>query len=452
MLINFTFENFRSFESITTFTMVPGPVEKHSESLIDLGGLNKKVVNYSSIYGANASGKSNFVSAIKWSKRFITHKNESKFKWNSMFSGSESNDSITRFEYDIQLKEKTFSYGFDINSKKRVVENEWLYDLTGEETVIYTKKNNEHVIFNENIFENNESVLNRLEVYIEDYGVESSSLFLTELNKGKQVISIDKYEDLFKRLYNWFDYTLEVITPNSSTRDFGAYMVSDKVKNQLAHFLKANSTGVEELQLHQVEEDDIDDFPKELLNLIKENLIEDKDFKKSSLLKSRSNIYKLALNKAKDDIIIEEVIFVHDSGKKLSYKNESDGTKRLIDLFSILISNDEKVYVVDEIDRSLHPILTYNFVKEFIEKSKNSQLIVTTHEDRILDLNLVRRDQIWFIEKNNKGQSHLYSLEQYKTRFDTDIKKAYYNGRYGAIPQLGDFKNILYPFTVREDE
>ena len=115
---------------------------------------------------------------------------------------------------------------------------------------------------------------------------------------------------------------------------------------------------------------------------------------------------------------------------------ESDGTVRVLDLLEILLAGEGKTYVIDELDRCLHPSLTYKFVETFLQvaEERNIQLIVTTHESRLLDFELLRRDEIWFVNKNKLGKSDVYSLEEYNARFDQKIDKAYLEGRYGGVP------------------
>lgn len=116
---------------------------------------------------------------------------------------------------------------------------------------------------------------------------------------------------------------------------------------------------------------------------------------------------------------------------------ESDGTIRLFELLEILLSRKDKTYIVDELDRCFHPCLSYEFIKRFFEYKKNNsktQLIVTTHESRLLDFNLLRRDEIWFVNKENSGDSKIHSLEDFNPRFDLKIDKAYMDGQFGGIP------------------
>jgi len=129
---------------------------------------------------------------------------------------------------------------------------------------------------------------------------------------------------------------------------------------------------------------------------------------------------------------------------EFSIDEESEGTQRLINLIPalfILKKNPEKVIFLDELDRRLHPLLSRKFLEFFlqckIEQSKN-QLIFTTHDTNLLDLDLLRRDEIWFVEKNNQGASQLYSLAEFKIRSDLKVEKGYLNGRFGAIPFFGN--------------
>lgn len=113
-------------------------------------------------------------------------------------------------------------------------------------------------------------------------------------------------------------------------------------------------------------------------------------------------------------------------------------------LLDILISNEKnKIYVIDELERSLHPKLTYKFLELFFEhlKENNTQLIFTTHESTIMDQELLRRDEIWFVERNKDNVSHLYSLDRFKERYDKKLSKAYLEGRYGAVPVLKNFSD-----------
>ena len=143
------------------------------------------------------------------------------------------------------------------------------------------------------------------------------------------------------------------------------------------------------------------------------------------------------MNVGNNNLTAKEFKFIHkDNSLSFDFSEESDGTIRLFDLIETLISNKNKTYIIDELDRCLHPCLTYKFVQTFLDyaKERNVQLIVSSHESRLLDFNLLRRDEVWFVEKNPYGESSIYSLDEYNVRFDQKVDKAYLEGRYGGVP------------------
>jgi len=124
---------------------------------------------------------------------------------------------------------------------------------------------------------------------------------------------------------------------------------------------------------------------------------------------------------------------------------ESDGTNRLLDYipaFQDMIFRN-KVYIIDEMERSIHPLLIKELISKYsLDNNTKGQLIFTTHESNILDQEILRQDEIWFIEKDKKGRSDMYPLSEFKEHHTKDIKKGYLNGRYGAIPFLGNLKDL----------
>ena len=150
----------------------------------------------------------------------------------------------------------------------------------------------------------------------------------------------------------------------------------------------------------------------------------------------QNELYIISIPKIEEDMICNIIKFKHSDNNLFDFGEESDGTQRLWDLLEILLTEKNSTFIIDEIDRCLHPSLTYKFVKTFFEltEKKNVQLIVTTHESRLLDFDLLRRDEIWFVDKRESGESDIYSLEEYNERFDKKIDKAYLEGRYGGVP------------------
>ena len=166
-------------------------------------------------------------------------------------------------------------------------------------------------------------------------------------------------------------------------------------------------------------------------------------------------MFPLFISKAKDET--DKLMVLNLSPVRLDKENnevpfeileESDGTQRLIDLFPMLIhlARGNAVYVIDEIERSLHSLLIKKLFDYFLNKTENtnsnSQLIATTHEVYLLDIkDIFRKDEIWFVEKDKHGQSVLYSLANTDVE-NLDLAAGYLNGRFGAIPFIKDLKSL----------
>lgn len=219
---------------------------------------------------------------------------------------------------------------------------------------------------------------------------------------------------------------------------------------EICETIKAFDTGITNFKIISAKKDELNntvppDMLKNIFEELEEEIIKSKKQKDTDadmhigiLLRSNKDFYIFEVTKDYE-IEIQTIEFEHENYGTFKLPEESDGTRRILELIEMLFSeNDNKIYVIDEIDRSLHPKLTYQFIKSYLKSLGNRkiQLIVTTHESRILDLDLLRRDEVWFMNKNLNGDSELYSLEQFNERFDKRIDKAYLEGRYGAIPNF----------------
>ena len=159
-------------------------------------------------------------------------------------------------------------------------------------------------------------------------------------------------------------------------------------------------------------------------------------------MRSDLSFFNIEVKKGQEPKITTISLKHGESFYNFKYEEESDGTRRLFDLLDMLLNKSEDtVYIVDEIERSLHPKLTSRFINLFdkIHNSQNMQLIFTTHESSIMDQKLFRRDEIWFVERNKENVSNVYSLDKFKERYDKKLSKAYLEGRYGAIPVFNHF-------------
>ncbi len=214
---------------------------------------------------------------------------------------------------------------------------------------------------------------------------------------------------------------------------------------EICNMIAAFGTGIADFQIVDVpDEQALSNMPKKGREELVLVLNKDADYMKSSLkvkrishiLRTRKNLFIISID-SDEEVTFKTIKFSHNKNNVLfELSEESDGTVRILDLLEILLSEEGKTYVLDELDRCLHPSLTYKFVETFLKlaERKNIQLIVTTHEARLLDFDLLRRDEVWFVNKRKGGESDIYSLEEYNARFDQKIDKAYLEGRYGGVP------------------
>lgn len=443
MLLNFRFKNFLSFKELTEFSMIPSQVRSLKQHLKKV---NKEisVLNFASIYGANAAGKSNFIKALQFSQTLIVSSEEkirksvvkeSYYKGEILFKEKNSD-----FEFDLIIGEEIFTYGFSINLFNFEIKSEWLYKRVNNEDIkLYEIDHSKEIKIDDISLENlqiNENDRERFKVYISDAN-KSSSLFLQYINAVERKVdySIELY-----RVYEWFSNSMEVISTYDGAKGSEDAFLNEEDTGKLADFLKNFGTGIERIEREVISKQDIDDINRKSIDSLADRLIEinkqDESKIAAGMVQTNENIYFFSIDD-NDELVIERIYFIHEgTSSKFPLRAESDGTRRLIEMYGVLNTLKDKVYIIDEIDRSFHPNLTYEFIKRALSNSK-IQLIVTTHEDRLLDLKLLRRDEIWFVDKLN-NESRLYSLEDYKVRFDKDIMKDYLSGKYGSIPTFNN--------------
>jgi len=222
----------------------------------------------------------------------------------------------------------------------------------------------------------------------------------------------------------------------------------------LSDFLKFAGTGIDSIGVEEVAFDFDYLFP-EMPKSMREELYQQlakSDENSVAIIKNPLGKRYLLMKGEEDQIGLMQLKTKHRHEKgqlvDFSIDEESGGTQRLINLIPalfILKKKPEKVILLDELDRRLHPLLSRQFLEFSLDckiAESRSQLIFTTHDTNLLDLDILRRDEIWFVEKNQQGVSHLYSLAEFKIRPDLKIEKGYLNGRFGAIPFFGNIHNL----------
>ena len=417
MLLQYYFSNYRSFEGEGILDMRASGSNELSSHIRN--NLNEKVLPITAIYGANASGKSSVFEAFQFMALCVLEslsfsddnkKNPYKLKVDS-FKFSDSRDKPSEFEINYidkkGKKELYYNYGFKIDNSGI------LEEYLASNTKTGVKRNEEYTY----IFKRERSQKLYLDSSIEKFreNLEISLKDKTLLVSLGAKLNINE----FIRVRTWF-INAEVI--NFSNSLYGVF---------LENTLPDNIIESEEVRKNLVS----------FINSFDDSIIDIEVEKISAIDESDSDNYR--------------VFTVHKSDKetyvaKISMNEESSGTKKMFSLYQTLLDVLEKggVFFADELDIKLHPLLMRNILLTFTDKEKNpnnAQLIFTTHNTIYMDMNLLRRDEIWFVEKDN-GVSNLYSLDDItnekgeKVRKDSNYEKHYLLGNYGAIPNL---KNLL---------
>jgi len=443
MLLRFSVSNFLSFDKTQIFSMAAGKIQKHSDHLNYFQG--KRVLKGGFIFGANASGKSNFVKAIDYSRRVILKGEDCSSPAVKYFRiADENSNNPGVFQYDLIAGDRVYSYGFAIDYLTHRFVCEWLYDVTnGEElkTCYFDREINEQG--NEysddswlagKLAEDNEKEKMRFNIYSED--VKPEKLLLHE------IVSRSKNEGEFQTFYNVFDFftRITVMFPDTYTPGVVSYARSDQAFSEK---LKYFDTGIEKITSEEIE---IEKILETLPSRLGERIVDDlssEEFNDGHLnLELAFNMKRYIFSKKKYKLVGETLKISHgNTNDPFEFGDESDGTKRLFDLYPIYSKgNSYRLFVIDELDRSLHSKLVQKLIEKFYEinSDNNIQMICTTHDSNVMDLDLLRRDEIWLMEREEDHSSTLYSLNQYNPRFDKKVSKDYLMGRYGAVPVFNE--------------
>lgn len=409
MLIEFSVKNFMSFKNKVTLSMEKGNGLENEENVVFDGDIN--VLKSAAIYGANASGKSNLLKAFTCAILMVRTSSLIAVgqKWvflRPFLFDEESKNKPSEFEFVFKTNGVKYKYYFSADENK-------VYDEVLD--AYYTQKPT-------NIFRRTNT--NNYEFYVDKKKLEALSMNNTE-NKLFLATATTWNYDKTKDAYLWFVNGIDTYDSfnNITDKDLIAYSNdSENLKEFALKLLNKADILIKDVTVHYEE--------KEIDNLL------------LAPLEKSNDKYKVK------NINIElehEVMVGNDKHNyKLNFVDESSGTKVLFAFAPFLkrAFENTKVILVDELERSLHPALVEFIVKLFNNKEinkANSQLIFTTHAMNLLNLELLRRDQIWFTEKNpENGVTDLYPLDSFSVRKDENIQKGYINGRYGAIPFIKD--------------
>ena len=443
MLIRFVIENMFSFGERKEFTTIPNKrLKTLQDHKYNVDGF--EILKLSSIYGANGAGKSNLIKSLFQFQKLVTRE-EIPFKLkDTQYKFGNQKEQIVAIEF---IQDNTpLYYGIVLSEDKISTEELYVSGLgKKEDKLIYERKtvDEKTTIKFLDDFENDEKSQVLKDVLLEEFVKPNEPVLKLLANRD------NKFLKDVKKAYEWFSETLQIITPDSKPRALAHKIDTDfEFKRYAEDLMCSFNIGIKSLgtEKKNIREFFGEDNENELDKLIKE--VEDSPKKMIGLRSRRGD--ELILVKENDTIWAKTLKVEHSSSNNSAFfdlDEESDGTVRLLDFvpaFKNVISS-EKVYIVDEIERSIHPLLIKELIKKFsLDSNTRGQLIFTTHESNLLDQEMFRQDEIWFAEKDLNGSTDLYSLSDFKEHKTIDIRKGYLNGRYGSIPFLGNLEDLKW--------
>lgn len=437
MLVRFIVSNFLSFDEEVEFNMLAGSFKTHKEHVYQQGKLH--LLKAAAIYGSNGAGKSNLIKSIEFMQNLIVQGEISKSIEDKKFQLNPNNQTKpASFEIEFTINSKSYVYGISV--QKMFIEEEWLYEtfVTSEAKKIFERKQQDGKISITVAPKYEKTKKDKLLIEL----MEENLLKPNELFLGKT--DYLKIEEL-SEVRNWLEKGMVILHPHTKSHFVAGIAMSDSFKNFANELLSTFNTGVSALSVESV---DMDIFFGEDDFKLKNEILQQLERGESVLLNTDKG--QVLVLKENNKNIVKTIVAVHKDqvGKEIKFDilNESDGTQRLLDFIPAIhgILQEEITFIIDEIDQSLHPTLLYTFIKKImLDNRTKGQFIFTTHESNLLDLELFRQDEIWFVEKDkNKSSSNLYALSEFKPRYDLDIKKGYLQGRFGAIPFMADLENL----------
>lgn len=418
MLVGFTFENFASFYNNTEFAMTVSGNDSRYKDLNTFSTPHGELLKSCFMYGANGSGKTNFIDALAFMKYIVISELDVQSriisKPNYFLFNNASKDKPTSFSIAFIVDGILYDYGFSVLNNKII--NEYL-DKKDKRTVnVFTRNgsNFETIKINSKEFKNVEHVIKN---------TREDVLFLSWANFCNNEMAM--------KIYNWFD-SIQIFDANDT----------NQLLSVTVNYMEEHENGKKDIvELMNKLGIPINDFEMEITDSrMSETLM-------AALKKSYKEKFKNIMNVKNIDLKIKQKVYDKDwdnyTVSDFSFELESAGTRKLFEIAGPIISaiNNGSVVLIDELDARLHPSLVRHLVMMFNSLSQNpnnAQLICNTHDVTLLDED-IRRDQIYFLEKDEYGVSKLYSLCDFRgIRKDSKILKQYLLGVYGALPNIKD--------------
>lgn len=440
MLIRFQVKNLYSFEEETEFNLLTNDSEHLPHHKKHCNGVD--FLRLSAIYGANASGKSNFVRAISLLQnivkkgKIIDEVSDYKFKL--------SKEALTKpISLAIELLSNSKMYYYTLTFDQKKILNETLVETfkDKEDRIVFERSltnERQEIPFIESEVKNEKERM-FLEL-LSDKLLSKDELLLTFLTQKYP----NEYADI-NNVFEWFSDVLIVLNSNFKIRGIAHKFDTDDSTTMFANaFIPTLGTGIQKIDIRKREIVGQDNE----MNYLKDNIKNDQEqlFTNTNPDTGEEITFVMEEN---DKIFAKRIFTEHldKEGHKVFFPFgwESDGTKRLLEYTPLIngVINTEVVFVVDEIERSIHPMMIKELIKKISsDTSAQGQLIFTTHESCLLDQEILRTDEIWFTQKDKGGATHMYSLSDFNISNTANIEDGYLNGRYGGIPFLSNLKEL----------
>lgn len=439
VLLRFSFSNVLSFKDQADFSLVAGRERQHANRVFHHPPTGVKLAPIAALFGENASGKSNFYRAVQTLRRLVLRTPQGPEELIPLdpfrLDGGHSSQVPCRFAIEI-LPSDTI-YRLTIVAARDGYRGEKLEEVRGARSIlIYSRERTnggETIWRTEPLQRRAKTSEDREFIRFKTRDTLKNQLYLTAL-RGKKVPVVDE-------VVGWFTEQLALMLPDSTFKLLEFNLPTTVgLRDFCNEALRAAGTGVHEIRPESV---DWADFPAppEVKEEVKKKLSEGQityvlwpDGRRFSVMRRKGQLEVARLfthHKA-----------VNGDMVRFELSNESEGTQRLIDLlpafFEMVRPGRPKVFVIDELDRSLHTLLARHLIRSYLgamHTSARSQLIFTTHDVNLLDQELLRRDEIWFVERSTTGVSNLVPLSQRETlRYDKDIRRSYLAGKLGGTP------------------
>ena len=417
MLVEFRVGNYRSFKDEQVFSLLATQDEVGTSKSVSVG--NCDILKAAVIYGANASGKSNLIDAMRCMRGIVVdsagYKPNDELPVVPFLFDDQNRTSPSVFEITFFIGEVRYQYSFSATQEKVHMESLLAWPK-GRQQVWFIRNSDEtEPYFGQLLKGQNKAIWEK---------VKQNSLFLSVAAQWnhEQLIPVYRwFEDHLKELPGTgmgVQLTDELFYDVEHSEDSGALESYRLAKEILRHA----DFGIEDISLERIDISDIK-FPKDMPENVKKVIMEDWDTPPR----------------------YRKTFFHIDNKYSLPFEYESDGTQKFYALLGPILMSCANGYTIfeDELERSLHPLLTRKIVESALEirsETACAQLIFTTHDTTLLDPELFGRGQVWFTEKDKDGATRLYSLADYKgIRKGEAMQKGYLAGRYGAIPILERF-------------